>query len=106
VERIEAGPIAPEFTVRVGISQTIQRKSGRGDRGVVIYGSSSIRSPHAQEIGLRMAIGARPGDICRMILGEWLMLSLTGLARGLVGAWWLSRAGSSLLFGVTAPRIR
>ena len=26
VERIEAGPIAPEFTVRVGISQTIQRK--------------------------------------------------------------------------------
>ena len=102
MERIEAGPIAPEFTVRVGISQTIQRKSGRGDRGVVIYGSSGIRSPHAQEIGLRMAIGARPGDICRMILGEWLMLSLTGLALGLVGAWWLGRAGSSLLFGVTA----
>ena len=49
-----------------------------------------------------MAIGARPGDICRMILGEWLMLSLTGLALGLVGAWWLGRAGSSLLFGVTA----
>ena len=53
-----------------------------------------------------MAIGARPGDICRMILGEWLMLSLTGLALGLVGAWWLGRAGPSLLFGVTAPRIR
>jgi putative ABC transport system permease protein len=55
-----------------------------------------------QEIGLRMAIGAQAGDIFRMIIGEGLTLSLTGLALGLVGAWWLGRAGSSLLFGVTA----
>jgi putative ABC transport system permease protein len=37
-----------------------------------------------------------------MIVGEGLTLSLTGVALGLVGAWWLGRAGSSLLFGVTA----
>jgi putative ABC transport system permease protein len=37
-----------------------------------------------------------------MIIGEGLALSLTGVALGLVGAWWLGRAGSSLLFGVTA----
>jgi predicted permease len=55
-----------------------------------------------QEIGLRMAIGAQAGDIFRMVIGEGLTLSLTGLALGLVGAWWLGRAGSSLLFGVTA----
>jgi putative ABC transport system permease protein len=55
-----------------------------------------------QEIGLRMAIGAQPGDIFRMIIGEGLTLSLTGLGLGLVGASWLGRAGSSLLFGVTA----
>ena len=55
-----------------------------------------------QEIGLRQAIGAQAGDIFRMIIGEGLMLSLAGLALGLVGAWWLGRAGSSLLFGVTA----
>jgi ABC-type antimicrobial peptide transport system permease subunit len=54
------------------------------------------------EIGLRMAIGAQSGDILRMIIGEGLMLSLTGLALGLVGAWWLGRVSSSLLFGVTA----
>ena len=36
-----------------------------------------------------------------MVIGEGLTLSLTGLAVGLVGAWWLWRAGSSLLFGVT-----
>ncbi|MET0212617.1 MAG: FtsX-like permease family protein, partial [Vicinamibacterales bacterium] len=55
-----------------------------------------------QEIGLRMAIGAQRGDIFRMMIGEGLTLSLTGVALGLVGAWGLGRAGSSLLFGVTA----
>jgi putative ABC transport system permease protein len=55
-----------------------------------------------QEIGLRMAIGAEAGDIFRMFIGEGLTLSLTGLALGLVGAWWLGRTVSSLLFGVTA----
>ena len=49
-----------------------------------------------------MAIGAQAGDIFRMIIGEGLTLTLIGLALGLVGAWWLGRAGSSLLFGVTA----
>ena len=49
-----------------------------------------------------MAVGAQAGEIFRMIIGEGLKLSLTGLVLGLVGAWWLGRAGSSLLFGVTA----
>ena len=49
-----------------------------------------------------MAIGAQAGDIFRMVIGEGLILSLTGLALGLVGALWLGRALSSLLFGVTA----
>jgi putative ABC transport system permease protein len=51
---------------------------------------------------LRMAIGAEAGDIFRMFIGEGLTLSLTGLALGLVGAWWLGRTVSSLLVGVTA----
>jgi len=54
------------------------------------------------EIGLRMALGARAGDIFRMVMREGLVLSLAGLVLGLIGAWWLGRAGSSLLFGVTA----
>jgi putative ABC transport system permease protein len=69
---------------------------------VGIYGLIQYSvATRTQEIGLRMAIGAQAGDIFRMIVGEGLMLSLTGVAIGLVGAWWLGRAGSSLLFGVT-----
>jgi putative ABC transport system permease protein len=55
-----------------------------------------------REIGIRIAVGAQAGAIFRMIVGEGLKLSLTGLALGLAGALALSRAGSSLLFGVTA----
>jgi predicted permease len=70
---------------------------------VGIYGLIQYSiATRTREIGLRMAVGAQAGDIFRMIIGEGLMLSLTGVAIGLVGAWWLGRAGSSLLFGVTA----
>ena len=49
-----------------------------------------------------MALGARPGDIGRMVAGEGLVLAVCGLAVGLAGAWWLARAASALLFGVGA----
>ena len=70
---------------------------------VGIYGLIQYAvATRTQEIGLRLAIGAQSGDIFRMIIGEGLTLSLMGLALGLIGAWWLGRAGSSLLLGVTA----
>ena len=69
---------------------------------VGIYGLIQYSiATRTQEIGIRMAVGAEAGEIFRMILGEGLKLSLTGLMLGLLGALWLGQAGSSLLFGVT-----
>ena len=69
---------------------------------VGIYGLIQYSiATRTQEIGIRMAVGAEAGGIFRMILGEGLKLSLTGLMLGLVGAVWLGQAGSSLLFGVS-----
>jgi putative ABC transport system permease protein len=70
---------------------------------VGIYGLIQYSiATRTQEIGLRLAVGAQAGEIFRMIIGEGLRLCLTGLTLGLLGAFWLARVGSSLLFGVTA----
>ncbi len=55
-----------------------------------------------QEIGVRMALGAAPGRVLSMVVGQGLLLALAGVAPGLCGAFLLSRLVRSLLFGVDA----
>jgi putative ABC transport system permease protein len=56
----------------------------------------------AQEIGIRMALGARPKDVRRLIVGNALCLVGIGLGLGLPAAWALTLAMSSVLPGVVA----
>lgn len=86
-----------QTSLLAGFSLVALLMAAVGIYGLIQYSVAT----RTQEIGLRMAIGAQAGDIFRMIVGEGLTLSLTGIAIGLVGAWWLGHAGSSLLFGVT-----
>ncbi len=55
-----------------------------------------------QEIGVRVALGAQPRDVLRMIFSQGLKLFLIGAAIGLAAAFALSRALVHLLFGVSA----
>lgn len=70
---------------------------------VGVYGVLSYSvSQRTQEFGVRMALGAEPGDVRRMMIGQGLRLSAWGIAIGLVGALGITRLISSLLYNVTA----
>ena len=65
--------------------------------GLMSYAVQRRRS----EIGLRMALGALPGWVLRMILGESLRLMFAGVGLGIAGAFGATRFIASLLYGVS-----
>jgi putative ABC transport system permease protein len=87
-----------QTSLLTGFSVVALLMAAVGIYGLIQYSIAT----RTQEIGLRIAVGAQDRDIFRMIIGEGLTLSLIGVAIGLLGALWLGRAGSSLLFGVAA----
>ncbi|HKS80530.1 MAG TPA: ABC transporter permease [Candidatus Acidoferrales bacterium] len=72
--------------------------AGVGIYGVIAY--STRQRTH--EIGIRMALGARPADVLRLVLGQGMRIALLGLGIGLALSLALARLMSSLLFGVSA----
>jgi predicted permease len=72
--------------------------SSVGIYGVVAY----LIGRRTQEIGIRMALGAQPGDVLRLVLGEGAKMALLGVAVGAAAAFVLTRLMANMLFGVSA----
>jgi putative ABC transport system permease protein len=69
-----------------------------GIYGVTAYGVSQ----RTHEIGLRMALGAREGDVMKMVVRQGLTLAGVGGAIGLIASYALTRLMKTMLFGVSA----
>ncbi|HUO29136.1 MAG TPA: ABC transporter permease [Bryobacteraceae bacterium] len=64
--------------------------------GVVAFAAGQ----RTREFGIRMALGARPADVTRLVLGQGIALALAGVVLGMAAALWLTRLLTKLLFGV------
>jgi predicted permease len=87
--------IAQVLTVFAGIAMFITVSGISGVLGYMV----SVRT---REIGIRMAIGANQRDVLLMILLYGLKLSVTGLALGIVGAWWIAEQLNEHLYNVSS----
>jgi predicted permease len=80
----------------VGLVATILAAIGL--YGVIAYAVGR----RTREIGIRMALGAAPGDVLRMVMGQGLSVAATGVGIGLLLAWIAARAIATTLYGVGA----
>src|SRR6266513_2692899 len=71
--------------------------------GVGLYGVlATIVRQRTAEIGIRMALGAQPGNIFQLVVGQGLRLTAIGIAAGLIAAFVLTRGMTTMLVGVKA----
>ena len=104
MEEVRDGSVAqPRFrTVLLGVFAGLAvLLAAIGLYGVMAYSVAQRRN----ELGVRMALGAEPGYILRLVLGNGLVLAAIGLAIGLAAAVACARMISGFLFGVQATDI-
>jgi predicted permease len=99
-ESLDANVAAPRFrTLLLGIFAGLAVcLSMAGVYGVMSY----MVGQRANEIGLRMALGASPADVLRLVMRQSLLLTVAGVIIGLAGAAAVTQLLTSMLFGVKA----
>jgi len=108
-------PLQPAMTMEAVLAESISKRrfltlllaafasiaivlAGVGVYGVISYSVAK----RTRQIGIRIALGARPHQILQLILGQGLTLTLIGVVTGLAGALALTRVLSTMLYRVSA----
>ena len=86
---------ATMFTLFGGLALLV---AAIGLYGVIAYSVTQ----RLHEMGVRVALGAKTGDLLRLVVGEGIRVALIGIALGGVGAFAAGKLIASLLFGVPA----
>lgn len=108
-------PLADVHTLREILDRSMSRTSftlvmlGIAAAAAILLGAIGIYgvisytvSQRTHEIGVRMALGARHGDVSRMVLRQGCLVAASSVALGLIAAFGLTRLMASLLYGVSA----
>jgi len=100
IEQVLADSVAPErlnsllVAIFAGLALLL---AGAGIYGVLSYSVTR----QTREIGIRMALGAKSGEVLALVLGQALRLVVGGLMVGLAGAFALTRVLTGFLYGIT-----
>ena len=106
IDRLPLGTVAAIEFLPVIVLAAVAARTRRNVLALVlavtgVFGvMSHTVAERTREIGIRMALGAQPGDVLRQIVGRTLALASAGLVIGLVGAFAVGRVLQSQLFGV------
>jgi putative ABC transport system permease protein len=74
---------------------------------VGLYGLAARRATERRrEFGVRVALGARPADVRRLVFRDAAILTALGLAVGLPAAWWAAQIAQTMLYGVEPTALR
>ena len=101
MEELVSGSVAERRFTMILLSLMAGLAATLAALGIFSVMSYSV-TQRTQEIGIRMALGAKATDVLKLIVGQGLLLALAGVGAGLAAAALLTQVMSSLLYGIGA----